>query len=92
MKKIIVYINAHDRVGIISKISNDINSLNGNIITSKMIRLGERFNILMLISIYKNHIQNLEKKLSSYENLTASISITSDPINNLNNNNNSTNN
>ena len=85
MKKIIIYINAQDRIGIISEISNDINSLNGNIETSKMIKLGKRFNILMLISINTDHIQNLENKLSNYENLSASISITSYPVNNLNN-------
>ena len=73
MKKIIIYINAKDRVGIISDISKNITDLKGNIETSKMITLGKEFNILMLVKIDSNNVSILKNKFSNYDNLTANI-------------------
>ena len=84
MKKIIIYINAKDRVGIISDISKNITDLKGNIETSKMIKLGKEFNILMLVSIDMENIKILKSIFSKYDNLTATINPTSD-IKNKNN-------
>tara|TARA_Y100000814_G_scaffold291217_1_gene267192 strand:+ start:938 stop:1465 length:528 start_codon:yes stop_codon:yes gene_type:complete len=69
MEKIIIYVNGKDRIGIISDITKEISNLNGNIETSKMIKLEQDFNVLMLISINKERIEELTKKLHSYNDL-----------------------
>ena len=46
MEKIIIYVSGKDRTGIISDITKEISNLNGNIETSKMIKLGQDFNIV----------------------------------------------
>ncbi len=70
MKKIILYAKGKDRPGIISDITNEINILNGNIETSKMIKLESMFNILMLIQINEKNIILLQKKLNRISNLS----------------------
>ena len=64
MKKIILYAKGKDRPGIISDITNEINLLNGNIETSKMIKLESIFNILMLVQIKEKKIISLKEKLN----------------------------
>ena len=78
MNKIIIHIKAKDRVGIISDISKNINDLKGNIETSKMIKLGKEFNILMLVTIDPNNVSVLKNQFSNYDNLTANIKSTTD--------------
>ena len=73
MEKIIIYINGKDRVGLISDITKEISSLNGNIETSKMIKLNQDFNMLMLISINNQKIDVLNQNLSLYADLNISI-------------------
>ena len=73
MGKIIIYINGKDRVGLISDITKEISSLNGNIETSKMIKLNQDFNMLMLISINNQKIDALNQNLSLYADLNISI-------------------
>ena len=80
MNKIVIYINAKDRVGIIADISRNITNLRGNIETSKMIKLGKEFNMLMLVSIDTNNVQTLKDNFSKYDNLVANINIISDTI------------
>ena len=77
MKKIIIYVSGSDRVGIISDITKEINSLNGNIETSKMIKLGQDFNMLVLVSLNPENIKTLEKSLSKYNDLSITIKQTS---------------
>ena len=68
MKKIILYAKGIDRPGIISDITNEINLLNGNIETSKMIKLESIFNILMLVQIKEKKIISLKEKLNKISN------------------------
>ena len=74
MKKIILYATGKDQTGIISDISEKINLLNGNIETSKMIKLEEFFNVLALISIDENKIKKLEESLKNIEGLDITLS------------------
>ena len=73
MEKIIIYVSGLDRVGIISDITKKINSLNGNIETSKMIKLGQDFNMLVLVSLNSGDINTLKKSLSEYNDLSINI-------------------
>ena len=73
MEKKIIYINGKDRIGLISDITKEISSLNGNIETSKMIKLNQDFNMLMLISINNQKIDALNQNLSLYTDLNISI-------------------
>jgi len=85
MGKIIIHVNGLDRIGIISDISKEINKLSGNIETSKMVKLGRDFNMLLLISIKKENIKLLENKLLSYNDLSVTLKQTVDekPANNI---------
>ena len=85
MEKIIIYVNGRDRIGIISDITKEISKLNGNIETSKMIKLEQDFNILMLVSINNKNIEQLSQKLYSYSDLDVLIKKTSNK--NINSNN-----
>ena len=73
MEKIIIYVSGKDRTGIISDITKEISNLNGNIETSKMIKLGQDFNMLVLASIKEQNFNDLEKKLLLYKDLSISI-------------------
>ena len=66
MEKIIIYANGKDRVGIISDITKEISNAGGNIETSKMIKLDQEFNMLVLISIDKHSIFFESMKLIRY--------------------------
>ena len=85
MVKIIIHVNGLDRIGIISDISKEINKLSGNIETSKMVKLGRDFNMLLLISIKKENIKLLENKLLSYNDLSVTLKQTANekPVNNI---------
>ena len=73
MEKIILYVSGLDRVGIISDITKEISTLNGNIETSKMIKLGQDFNMIVLVSLNPKDINTLEKSLSRYNDLSIII-------------------
>ena len=73
MKKFIIYVSGLDRVGIISDITKQISSLNGNIQTSKMIKLGQDFNMLILISLEEKNIKILKRSLDRYTDLSFTI-------------------
>jgi len=77
MKNFIIYISGLDRVGFISDISKEISSLNGNIQTSKMIKLGQDFNMLILMSLDPECIDTFKKSLNQYTNLSFTIKETS---------------
>ena len=73
MKNFIIYVSGLDRVGIISDITREISSLSGNIQISKMIKLGQDFNMLVLISLDSKHINTLKKSLNQYTDLSFTI-------------------
>ena len=73
MKNFIIHIFGLDRVGITSDITKEISSLDGNIETSKMIKLGQDFNMLILISLDSKHIELLKKSLYQYTDLSFTI-------------------
>ena len=71
--KIIISATGPDRKGIVSEISSIINNHNGNIETSKMVRLEREFSVLILVNIKIDKIEQLEKSLNIIENLTVQI-------------------
>tara|TARA_B100001250_G_scaffold61854_2_gene48354 strand:- start:1 stop:513 length:513 start_codon:yes stop_codon:yes gene_type:complete len=75
--KLIISASGPDRKGIVSEISSIINQFNGNIETSRMIRLEEQFSILILIEIENINTKNLKNKIESIENLKVDINTTS---------------
>ena len=85
MEKIIIYTNGKDRIGIISEITKEISNLGGNIETSKMIKLDQEFNMLVLVSIDKQKIDLLEKNLLLYNDLEIHIKRTLSNNKNLDN-------
>lgn len=88
MEKIIIYVFGKDRIGIVSDITKEISDLNGNIETSKMIQLGQDFNMLILASISNEKIKSLQDNLLSLKDLNISIKktqpLSSDKINEFN--------
>ena len=74
--KLIIAASGPDRKGIVSEISSIINQCNGNIETSRMIRLEEQFSILILIKIENKKIKRLKDKLTKIENLTVDTNTT----------------
>ena len=75
--KLIISASGPDRKGIVSEISSIINQFNGNIETSRMIRLEEQFSILILIEIENINTKNLKNEIESIENLKVDINTTS---------------
>ena len=71
--KIIISANGPDRKGIVSEISSIIGNYNGNIETSKMIRLEREFSVLILINIENNKIKDLHKSLNKIKDLYVNI-------------------
>ena len=68
-KKLIISANGPDRKGIVSEISSIINTYNGNIETSRMIRLKNEFAFLILIDIKNKNIKSLNAELKKIKNL-----------------------
>jgi len=80
--KLIISASGPDRKGIVSEISSIINQYNGNIETSRMIRLEQQFSILILIEIENKNIKSIKNKLQDIEDLKVDINNT----NNVNKN------
>mgnify|MGYP001212899929 FL=1 len=74
--KLIISASGPDRKGIVSEISSVINQYNGNIETSRMIRLEQEFSILILIEVENKNIENIKNKLQNIENLKVDINNT----------------
>jgi len=74
--KLIISASGPDRKGIVSEISSFINQYNGNIETSRMIRLEEQFSILILIEIENENIKKLKSEIENIENLKVDINTT----------------
>ena len=67
-KNIILSVIGPDKPGIVSDISEMIKNHAGNIDKSRMVKLGDYFTIMVLISINDDHLTNLNKKLKNYSN------------------------
>lgn len=80
--KLIISANGPDRKGIVSEISSIININDGNIETSKMIRLETEFALLVLIDINNNKIEILRDKLNQIKSLSFNFIETESDTNN----------
>ena len=76
LNKLIISAYGPDRKGIVSEISAIISNNNGNIETSKMIRLEDQFSILMLIEINSNKTKELKNELQKIKKLEIDVKIT----------------
>jgi len=74
--KLIISAFGPDRKGIVSEISSIINQYDGNIETSRMIRLEEQFSILILIEIENKNLKKLKNKIETIKNLRVDINTT----------------
>ena len=79
-EKIIISANGQDKQGIVSEISSLINYHKANIETSRMIRLGNDFAMLILIDIDTKKITGLKKDLDKISHLKINITETRDQI------------
>ena len=81
---IILSVIGPDKSGIVSEISKIVKNYSGNIEKSRMIRLGDFFTIMVLISINKNNIENMNKELDNYSNYQISIHELKNNLNDIN--------
>jgi glycine cleavage system transcriptional repressor len=79
-EKIIISANGQDKQGIVSEISSLINFHKANIETSRMIRLGNDFAMLILIDIDTKKITGLKKDLDKISHLKINITETKEQI------------
>ena len=70
---IILSVIGPDKPGIISDISKIVKNHSGNIEKSRMIRLGDFFTIMVLITVNKNNIENLNNELNNYTDYQITI-------------------
>ena len=79
-EKIIISVNGQDKQGIVSEISSLINYHKANIETSRMIKLGDNFAMLVLIDIDTHKKIDLKKDLDKISNLKINITETREQI------------
>lgn len=60
---IVFTLSGTDRVGIVDEITSSLLELGGNIETSKMVRLGGEFAVLMLVSLPSDKAETLQKAM-----------------------------
>ena len=86
-KNIILSVIGPDEPGIVSSISEVVKNHSGNINKSRMVRLGDFFTIMVLISINESNIHSLNSELKKYLNYQIIIhELKNDSINNINEN------
>jgi len=85
-KHIILSVIGPDRPGIVSNISKIVKSHSGNIDKSRMVRLGNFFTIMVLITINQDELANLTKELNNDSDYEVSINDLGDYTNKQNNN------
>ena len=85
-KNIILSVIGPDKPGIVSNISEIVKDCSGNIDKSRMVRLGNFFTVMVLISIDENHLPNLENKLNTDSKYTVSIHESKSDLNNIDEN------
>ena len=71
--RIILSIIGPDKPGIVSDVSRIVKNHSGNIEKSRMIRLGDFFTIMVLITINRENITNLNNELINYSDYKISI-------------------
>ena len=71
--RIILSIIGPDKLGIVSDVSEIVKNHLGNIEKSRMIRLGDFFTIMVLITISRDDIENLNNELINYSDYKISI-------------------
>ena len=70
---IILSVIGPDKSGIVSDISKIVKNYSGNIEKSRMVRLGNFFTIMVLITINENNIDSLNKEFNNYSDYQISI-------------------
>jgi glycine cleavage system regulatory protein len=82
--RIILSIIGPDKPGIVSDISKIVKNHLGNIEKSRMIRLGDFFTIMVLITINREDITNLNNELINYSDYKISIHELADTFKDIN--------
>lgn len=72
-KNIILTVVGPDKSGIVSNISEIVKNCSGNIDKSRMVRLGDFFTIMVLVSIDENYLKQLENELNKDSNYKITI-------------------
>lgn len=72
---IVISLIGKDRIGIVDEATGLLLDLNANIETSRMIRLGGEFAMLMLVSLPAGEVGRVEKKLGIFSNQGFSVTI-----------------
>ena len=60
-KNIVLTLTGRDKIGLVDNVTNVIAKRTGNVIASRMARLGGEFAILMLISVPESEFANLDQ-------------------------------
>ena len=79
---IILSVIGPDKSGIVSDISKIIKNNLGNIEKSRMVRLGDFFTIMVLITINEDNIESLSKEFNNYSDYQISIHKLKDSLDN----------
>lgn len=65
---IVLTLTGKDRVGIVEEVTRVMLELGGNVETSRMARLGGEFSILMLVSLPKEQVDQIQTKVEALKN------------------------
>ena len=63
-KEIVLTLTGHDRVGIVKEITNVLVKHGGNVVNSRMARLGGEFAMLALVALDEKDLTNPRSELS----------------------------
>ena len=66
-KNLVITLIGRDEIGIVDKVTNIILKYHGNIIESKMARLGGEFVMLLQVDVAKNDLKLLEETITQFE-------------------------
>ena len=72
-KNIILTVVGPDKSGIVSNISKIVKNCSGNIDKSRMVRLGDFFTIMVLVSIDESYLKQLENEINKDSNYKITI-------------------
>lgn len=63
--KVMITLSGPDRVGIVEEVSAAVLAAKGNVETSRMVRLGGEFAVLMLVAVDRDELDTLERMLKN---------------------------